>query len=121
MFKLFKKEKTDAQKDAELRASLAARLADYVPDVTQLDTTDTSYTDVDFGHGLMRVPKINVECVEELGNTDFTLADIVEDSTVNHLTLDDLVRNDPWAVNPADSTQWTREENNRDRIARAKR
>jgi len=76
MFSWFKK-KIDP--DAALRARLAATLEKYDP---EKDTTDSTFTDIDFGKGPVRVKKVNIKALPE---------------------------SDPWSVHPGDTTQWNRD------------
>jgi hypothetical protein len=78
MFGWFKKKKVD--KEAELRASLAKSLENYNPDD---DTTATTFTEIDFGDGPVRIKKVTIKADPNM---------------------------DPWAENPADTTQWCKDE-----------
>lgn len=84
MFGWFKKK---VDKEAELRAKLAASLENYISDSE--DDTSTTFTDIEVEGRTVRVAKIKVDAIEEL-----TLTEFEEDVTVNHLTND---INDPWA------------------------
>lgn len=79
MFNWFKKK----DPDAALRESLAASLEKYDPDE---DNTASTFTDIDFGNGPVRVKKVNYAIQPDM---------------------------DPWAVNPGDTTQWCKEEKKR--------
>ena len=75
MFGWFKKK----DPDAALKASLAAALEKYNPDE---DDTESTFTDIDFGNGPVRVKKVNYAIQPGM---------------------------DPWAVHPGDTTQWNRD------------
>ena len=99
MFNWFGKKK---DKEAELKAKLAASLADYVaPNRDDAPTTpDTTWTDVTINGKVLRVPKISPKAIEEL-----TLTEFEQEVTIVGLDKAD----DPWG-NAPDSTQWHRAE-----------
>jgi hypothetical protein len=77
-----RKQKAAEQEEARQKANLAISLAKYVRDD---DESESTYTDVDFGEGRLRIPKI---------------------------TLESKYGDDPWAeASPADTTHWLKDEN----------
>lgn len=58
MFEWFKRKKENA--DDELKKRLAKKLAIYNASDASEDTTHTTFTEIDFGHGPVKIPKINI-------------------------------------------------------------
>ncbi len=80
MFDFFKHKQTEAEKEAELRESIARKLANYT---APNEDTQATFTEVDFGSGNVKARKISIEAPKE---------------------------RDCWAeADPRDTTQWNKD------------